>query len=198
VQLYLFYLIWLLAAYVLGSVSSGALVAKLAGLEIGNLGDGNPGARNVWRQIGHKRGLAVFVADFATGAVVTLPLYFLGTPIWMRTLAMVAVLAGHFFPVFWKFRGGTGGAVGMGTTLGLLPLGVLIAVPVTTGVFVLTRTSIYTMWAFFGVTLLAGSLLHRDPPAFLAVVLAAMAPVFKWAAHHRIRSVTDVRKWLNR
>lgn len=79
------------------------------------------------------------------------------------TLAVAWVLTGHIFPVFWKLNGGVGVAVAMGAAFGLLPFGVLIAAAETGLALALTRTAIYSVWLFFGVTLMAGACCTGTP-----------------------------------
>ena len=188
--------LWLVGAYLVGSLSPGDLIARAAGVDIRKRGDGNPGAHNVWREIGPIHGSAVFVLDFATGVLATGPLWLFGAPVWLRLVAVIAVLAGHIFPVFWRFQGGVGGAVGLGTTVGLLPAGALLALPGTALAVLLTRSAMYAVWLFFGLTLLAGWLWHRDALGVVAVLLAMSLPTAKWVVRYRIRSVPDVQRWL--
>ena len=191
-----FYALWTTGAYLLGSVSAGDLVARMAGVNIRRLGDGNPGTVNIYREVGPIYGIAVLALDVATGAAATLPLYILDSPMWLRVLAVVAVLGGHIFPVFWKFSGGAGGAVGMGATFGLMPLGALIAAPVTILAIALVRTPIFSVWLFFGVTLLAGGILHRDPASVGAVLLAMAVPTMKFLVQRGINSVAALKRAL--
>lgn len=191
-----FYVLWLIGAYLLGSVSPGDVVAKTAGVDIRTVGTRNPGAANIYTEVGPWQGIAVFVLDTATGAVATFPLYLLAVPAWIRLLAVMAVLGGHIFPLYWRFKGGIGGAVSMGTSLGLLPLGALIAAPVTALVLGLTRNAIYAVWSFFGVTLVAGGVLHKDLVGVVGVLLAITIPTIKWLLQHHIRHIADLRKTL--
>ena len=55
----LVYVLWACAAYLLGSVSFGDIVARLAGFPIRDTGTGNPGAANVFREMGPKYAVAV-------------------------------------------------------------------------------------------------------------------------------------------
>ena len=56
------------AAYVVGMFPSAILVARAAGVDITSVGSGNPGAANITRNLGWKRGAWVFVLDAAKGA----------------------------------------------------------------------------------------------------------------------------------
>ena len=102
------YVPWMLGAYLLGSLSIGDVVARTAGVNIRTVGTGNPGAANIYREIGRGHGIAVLVLDVAKWAAATVPLLVLDEPSLARVLAGGGLLLGHFFPVFWRYRGSTG------------------------------------------------------------------------------------------
>ncbi|MBI4458875.1 MAG: glycerol-3-phosphate 1-O-acyltransferase PlsY [Acidobacteria bacterium] len=119
-------------AYLLGSVPFGYLLYRLLhGSDIRAAGSGNIGATNVLRTSGVAAGLATFVLDAAKGYVaVALCAAFVGdAPEW-RSVAAVAVILGHIFPLFLQFRGGKGVATAFGAFLALAPSAVLIALVV--------------------------------------------------------------------
>jgi acyl-phosphate glycerol 3-phosphate acyltransferase len=191
-----FYALWALGVYLLASLSPGDLVSRWVGVDIRSRGTGNPGAVNIYKEVGPRHGITVLALDLLIGAVATVPLYLLEFPGWVKLLAVAAVLGGHIFPVFWRFNGGAGGAVAMGVAFGLLPLGALVAAAVTGLVLALARTPIYSVWLFFGVTLLAGGLLHRDIVGLVGVLLAVAAPTVKFLSQSRIRSMADLKRAL--
>ena len=174
-----FYAVWTVGAYLLGSLSIGDLVARAAGVKIRDLGTGNPGTANIFREMGPKFAVAVFTLDVAKGAAATVPLYLLDLPAWAGLPATAGVLAGHFFPLFWRFQGGTGLVVGMGAAVGLLPLGVMVAAPITAATARLTRNTGVAGGVFFVASMAAGWLVHRDALAVLAVLLIGMAVYVK-------------------
>ncbi len=179
--------VWSVGAYLLGSVSLGDLVARAAGADIRSLGTGNPGAANVYREVGPAYGVAVFLLDVAKGATATAPLLVLGLPAWSGLLAMAAVIAGHIFPVLWGFRGGTGMAVAMGASAGLLPLGALIAMPPALIALRLTRNAGYTGAFFFTLAILVGWLVYRDIVGVTAILLGGAAVLIKALVQYRER-----------
>ena len=179
------YVLWSLGALLLGSVSVGDLVTRSAGVDIRTLGNRNPGAANIYREVGPAYGIAVFLLDIVKGAAATAPLLVLDVPMWARTLSMAALLAGHLFPVFWGFRGGTGMTVGMGSWTGVLPVGVLVAAPISLLAFGLTRNTGLNGALFFLITLLVGGLVHQDATAVIAIVLAGLALFVKSRLQYR-------------
>jgi acyl-phosphate glycerol 3-phosphate acyltransferase len=126
-----------LAAYVLGSIPFGYLVARARGVDIFKAGSGNIGATNVGRVLGWRLGVLVFMLDFAKGALpaaagLALGGSELGAPLGesLGVGAGLAALLGHLFPVFLRFHGGKGVATGAGVVVVLLPgpaLGAVLA-----------------------------------------------------------------------
>src|SRR6266851_4298784 len=112
------------AAYLLGSIPFGLLLAKLfGGTDVRKAGSGNIGATNVARVVGPLAGILTLVFDTAKGGAAV---WFAGrvtneSAAWMM-IAACAVLAGHCFPVWLKFKGGKGVATALGVFLALCPL----------------------------------------------------------------------------
>jgi glycerol-3-phosphate acyltransferase PlsY len=109
------------AAYLLGTFPSALLVARANGIDIAAVGSGNPGASNVTRALGWRKGVWVFVLDALKGAVAAgLGLLVDGRPAgyWLGAAAIV----GHVFPIIRRVRGGKGVATGGGVMAVLQPL----------------------------------------------------------------------------
>jgi acyl phosphate:glycerol-3-phosphate acyltransferase len=119
----------LAAAYFLGSIPFGLILAKLfAGSDIRKSGSGNIGATNVARVVGPAAGILTLVLDVAKGAAaVWLAGRFTEQSSTAMTLAAVVALLGHCFPVWLKFKGGKGVATALGVFLMLSPLAALSA-----------------------------------------------------------------------
>lgn len=131
----------LAAAYFLGSIPFGLLLAKLfAGGDIRKSGSGNIGATNVARFAGPAAGILTLIFDAAKGsAAVWLAGRFTGQSATALTLAAVAALVGHCFPVWLKFKGGKGVATALGVFLMLAPIVALGALLVFIAVSVAWR-----------------------------------------------------------
>lgn len=113
---------FLALGYLLGSLPFGVWVAKRYGVDILNVGSGNPGATNIWRTLGPKPGLVVFFLDVVKGVVpAVLAGHWLQSTEWAFGAGVCAVV-GHTLSPFLKFRGGKGVATGFGALLGALPL----------------------------------------------------------------------------
>ena len=120
-----------IAAYLLGSLPFAVFVARMAGVDIFEIGTGNPGASNVFRKVGKKHGAAVFTLDIVKGVAAVLVGMLLGCPDVLLPVASVFAIVGHWLPVFMRFRGGAGLATGVG--IGVALLGVWGLIPVAAG-----------------------------------------------------------------
>ncbi|HEV3145671.1 MAG TPA: glycerol-3-phosphate 1-O-acyltransferase PlsY [Gemmataceae bacterium] len=131
--------VFLVGAYLFGSVPYGFLIARWHGFDIRAVGSGNIGATNVGRLLGRKWGVLVFLLDFAKGAVPVLIARRLPDADWLPVAAGAAAFLGHLFPIWLKFQGGKGIATGAGVVFMLLPLPSLGALCVWLVVLVSTR-----------------------------------------------------------
>lgn len=124
-----------LAAYLLGSVPFGLLLAKFfAGVNIKESGSQSIGATNVLRVVkesnpalAKKLGAATLALDALKGMAVLALAILMDMP--ESTLWAVAVLAvvGHCFSVYLMFEGGKGVATGLGVLAVMLPIETAIA-----------------------------------------------------------------------
>lgn len=110
------------ACYLLGSLSWGYVLVNLAmGEDIRDFGSGRTGMSNILRTAGGKAATLVFVMDAAKGIIaVLLARQVLGAGA-AEAAAALAVLCGHNWPVFLRFRGGRGIMPGLGGLLVMAP-----------------------------------------------------------------------------
>jgi acyl phosphate:glycerol-3-phosphate acyltransferase len=108
------------AAYFIGSISSGYLVGRIyRNVDLRRMGSGSTGATNTFRTFGPGAGLLVAFFDIAKGALAIwlARLLFPGptdlVPL-AEAVAAVAAVAGHCWPVFHEGRGGRGVATAFG------------------------------------------------------------------------------------
>ena len=174
----------LLIAYLLGAVPFGYLLVKWkTGQDVRASGSGNIGATNVLRTTGRAAGIVTLLLDIAKGfvAVWIAARATDSSPLWM-SMAALAVMAGHAFPVFLKFRGGKAVASFIGAFLYLEPLA-LLAVLI---LFVIVVSA--TRYISLGSILASGTFplavwLISHPPAPV-VWAAAIAGPFVVVRHH--------------
>ncbi len=108
--------------YLLGSIPCAYIAARwVKGVDIRQLGGGNVGAVNVMREVGTVVGFAVLLADMAKGAVAVLIALWLGLPWLFVFIVGLAVVVGHSWPVWLRFKGGMGAATAIGVLFALVP-----------------------------------------------------------------------------
>lgn len=114
--------LFVVAAYLIGSLSFAVIISKLMRLpDPRSFGSGNPGATNVLRT-GRKSAAALtLLGDALKGWVAVAGAQMLGADETTVLLAALAVFIGHLFPVFFRFQGGKGVATALGVLIGLNP-----------------------------------------------------------------------------
>lgn len=129
------------ASYLIGSIPFGYLIGRLHGVDIRTVGSGNIGATNVTRSIGKIQGKICFFLDFLKGAlpVALVNAAFTEDTANLALLAGLAVILGHIFPLYLRFRGGKGVATAAGVALALAPYPLLCALAVWVITFLSSR-----------------------------------------------------------
>lgn len=125
-------------AYLLGSIPFSYLAGRAKGIDLRTVGSGNLGAANAFRALGRGTGIAVLVADVLKGVVAVVIARLVTDDPW-PAIAAGAAMAGHVFPVWLRFRGGKGVAVGGGAVIALMPLASVILFAVWIVVAVISR-----------------------------------------------------------
>ncbi len=116
-------ILFIIGAYLFGSFPTAYVVYKIKkGDDIRKYGSGNVGGTNVTRTLGVSYGIITIIADIIKGFIPILVLYFIypeDIPENMILLALVsiAVILGHVFPVYIRFKGGKGIAVSFGVII---------------------------------------------------------------------------------
>ena len=149
-----------IAAYLVGSIDFAVIVARMHGVDIREVGSGNPGASNVIRSIGRGPGAMVLVLDTIKGVIgAAMGMIASGTAdpqVEWAFLAGLAAVIGHCYPIFHKFKGGKGVATGLGVLFFTMPLVGLIIVLSWLILVKLTKTaSISSLIVVFGTIPLA-------------------------------------------
>jgi glycerol-3-phosphate acyltransferase PlsY len=173
-------------SYLMGSIPTGLLLARLKGIDVRKAGSGNIGFSNVMRVAGTDRkgkiiGILTLAGDMGKGFLAVRLAYHYGSltdPI----LAGLLVFLGHLYPVWLRGKGGKGVATGLGVALGINPLiGLLVCLP-WAGLFLLTRTpSIASLGSFAVLPVLSvpeidRKLFENNPlPPYTSILFVAMA-----------------------
>lgn len=122
-------MIWvflIVAAYLLGSVPFGLVLATARGVDLRSVGSGNIGATNVARALGSGWGCLCFALDCLKGLVPMLvAMRFVDEAtvgvLWLWLGVGCAAVLGHVFPLYLKFKGGKGVSTSLGVVVGLYP-----------------------------------------------------------------------------
>ena len=166
-------------SYACGSLPFASLAGKVAGVDLRMQGSGNLGATNVFRVLGWKVGVAVFLADALKGAlpVLLLPRRIDGAvdpTVWAIACGVMAI-AGHVRPLFLKFRkGGKGVATAAGVFFALAPVPMLVSFAVF--VAVVFASGYVSLGSLLSAVVLPSLLLVTQPtrsPLFIVSVVVA-------------------------
>jgi glycerol-3-phosphate acyltransferase PlsY len=175
-------------AYLLGSVSSAIVIARLFGLQDPReVGSGNPGATNILRYGGKKAAILTLFGDVLKGVIPVLVARALSADSMVVALTVLAAFLGHVFPVFHGFKGGKGVATAFGTLVamngwvGLALVGSWLVIAVTTrysslsAITVSVLAPVYVWW------------FTREPALFVAT--GVMALLLLWRHRSNIQKL---------
>ena len=169
--------------YLLGSIPFGLLLTRFAGHgDIRGIGSGNIGATNVLRAGGKGLAALTLALDLAKGTVAVMI-----ASGWGRQAALVAagcVILGHMFPIWLGFRGGKGGATGLGVLIALAWPVALIAALLWLATAVLFR---YSSLAALVAAVLSAGLAPMLVDRMTAFVIAGIALLIILRHHANIR-----------
>lgn len=169
-------LLFVLGAYLLGSISFGVIVSKAFGLpDPHSYGSGNPGATNVLRSGKKAAALLTLLGDAAKGwLAVWLAMRFGWSPEWVSAVA-AAVFLGHLYPLYYGFKGGKGVATAFGILLAFSPWLGLGVFATWLMVFALSRISSLSALVAAGLSpLVAFYLFGNQVQSWAIVGLAAL------------------------
>lgn len=109
-----------LVGYLIGSINPAAIIARMRGIDLHEVGSGNPGATNAARVFGRRTGVVIAILDILKGLIPTL--IFARSGVAAAEVAGFMAVVGHITSPFLKGRGGKGVATTLGAVLGVHPL----------------------------------------------------------------------------
>lgn len=157
-MLYFLTFLIIIAAYLLGSISSAILICKLAGLpDPRTQGSKNPGATNVLRMSNKFIASMVLLFDLLKGTLPVYGAFLLGVEALHLGFIALAACLGHMYPIFFQFKGGKAVATAFGA---LAPISWGFALMLITTWLVVAKTTKYSSLA--------------------AIVTVSLAPLYSW------------------
>lgn len=181
--------IFIIIAYLLGSISSAIILCKLFGYaDPRTQGSGNAGATNVMRVAGKKLAILTLVFDILKGFVAVMLARTFGLDNFVLGLVALAAFLGHLYPIFFKFKGGKGIATGLGVMLALsLSLGIAVIITWLLIAMFFRYSSLAALIAFILAPVYAFFLTNRQyVPALFVITLFIL-----WRHHENIRRLAQ-------
>lgn len=179
-------IICIIIAYLLGGICTGYYLVRIkAGMDIREMGSGGVGARNAGRVLGRPAFIATFLGDALKGlaAILLARQFSIAEP--AVSLVLVAVIAGHIWPLPLQFRGGRGIATAIGAYIAYSPELALVLGGITLLLMIFRRGFILSgLAAFLILPLVAYAL---DLPGHTIAALAGSGVIILFAHRERIR-----------
>ena len=175
----------LVVSYLLGCIQTGVIISGAQHVDIRAHGSKSTGTTNVFRVLGAKASLVTFVGDVLKGVLACLlGLWLLGNT--GASLAGIAVVLGHMYPVFYKFKGGKGVATSLGTSLVLNPLlGLILLAVSAVGIAITHVVSIFSIVSLVAFGLINPFLCKGDVAEIIYSSVLALLVV--WAHRTNIK-----------
>ena len=170
----------IIAAYLLGSIPFAFLLSRRwSTVDLRSLGSGNLGAANVMRVSGVAAGVLVAALDAAKGAAGVALAARLSRDTAAPAAAGLAAIVGHVYPVWLRFRGGTGVATACGVFSILTPAAIPPVLAIFIGVVWVTQyVSLGSLLATLALPPIAYAV-GGSGPSVVAAFAAAAIIVFR-------------------
>ena len=188
--------------YLLGSIPSAYLATRLAtGKDIRQLGGGNVGGLNTYREVGVWPAAAVGIVDLGKGAAaVAIAYWLLDLSLAFVLLAGLAAVIGHNWMVWLKFSGGKGMGAAFGALAVVMPLygywqGLLIFLGVVLIPFIISRNvalSMGTALVFLPLIIWLGT--NSGTATIMAIILGLMIAIKFFPTARSAWAKTETKK----
>lgn len=187
-------IIVIVVGYLLGSISTGVVISKaVTKTDIRTQGSGNAGTTNMLRILGRKMALFTFAGDMLKGIVAV----FIGK--WLvggdlgGLLGVVGAVLGHYYPLYFGFKGGKGIATSFGSLLFVFPIHALLAFSVFLILVAITRyVSVGSVAAAFTLPLLVCFTHASDPTVCIITACIGASVIWRHRANiKRLLSHTE-------
>ena len=171
--------------YLLGSISTGVLLSRaFSNTDIRSQGSGNAGTTNMLRVLGRKMALLTFVGDMLKGIIAV----FIGK--WLiggelgGLLGVVGAVLGHYYPLYFGFKGGKGIATSFGSLLFVFPVQALLAFAVFLILVAVTHyVSVGSIAAAITLPLLIVITRFQEPTLWIITVCIGVSVIWRHRAN---------------
>ncbi len=185
-------LLLIFLAYFIGNFSTSYLLAKLfAKIDIREYGSGNAGSTNILRTLGKKAAVLTLIGDLMKGVLAVLLGKTFGGPT-VALLCGIAVVVGHNWPVFLRFKGGKGIATTIGVVLVIKPLIAIICISI--GIAILIKFKYVSLASVIATTILPLTILIYGFNYFLFGLILALLAIYKHRENIKRLLTGDERK----
>lgn len=195
-------------SFFIGSIPTGAIIAKIKGVNLRNIGSGNIGATNVLRAMGKEAAIITLVGDIAKGIIPVfitrhllsgidiqtthfagIDAYITKPQILIEGVAGLFAILGHNYSVFLKFKGGKGVATSFGVILAVSPH--VAVITATIWMFTLARSGYSSLSALLSFGLLPLSIFIADRSNEKIIITAIIAILIF------IRHIPNIKRLIN-
>jgi len=179
----------IIAAYLLGSIPTGLLLAKAAGVDIRSSGSGNIGATNVYRTLGRSVGIMTLIGDCLKGVIPVVAATWLGMSNgWIAAVGLAAFL-GHIYTIFLGFKGGKGVATALGVFLAVSPAAVAAALLIF--VAVVWKWRYISLGSITAAMVMPGMVAVFDARPAIVIMTVIIALLVVWKHRENIKRIQD-------
>jgi glycerol-3-phosphate acyltransferase PlsY len=187
------YLLYALAGYLIGSVSTAIITCKLMGLDDPrSVGSNNPGATNVLRHGGKKAAIITLIGDMLKGLFPVIAVTLIEPVNIAIALTGLAAFLGHIFPVYYGFKGGKGVATYYGVLLGYSWLAGVAALLIWLLTAVASKiSSLSALVSALCAPLLLWQVTHSME---LTIILGLMTALLYWRHRSNVRNIIAGRE----
>ena len=183
----------ILACYLAGCVNAGYYLVRLrTGQDVRESGSGSAGARNVSRMLGRPGFIVTIFFDAGKGAFAVWLARQFDLETWVVGIAMIAVVAGHIWPIQLRFRGGKGMASALGVGLMLSPA--LVATTVLIALFAMATFRHLTFSGLVAISATPAIAYGLGQDGVLVVTIGFVATLVLFAHRRNIQEFLGNRK----
>jgi len=185
--------VYIVLCYLAGSIPTAYLLVKrVKGVDIRTVGSGNVGASNASRVLGKWGFITVLLADAMKGFLpVSFMISYYGQSDYVL-LGGIAVILGHTFTIFLKFKGGKGVATALGVFIALAPYPVMIAAAIFGAVIYLSKMiSLSSISAALTLAVSVWFISDWDHLRYFTVIIAALVILLHKSNIGRILNGTE-------